>query len=95
MTEKKKSPTTTGAQRGKVKGEGTVAPATKANETDRDLSNAWDAGHLASQRGAPTKPPLGYSDAEVKAWYAGYKAHANPQTGEPVEGITEGYRKDY
>ncbi len=77
-------------------GSGTsVAPAVKAGEGTHEEQAAYEAGNLASKRGAPTRPPLGYSNAEVKAWYRGYKDHANPQKGGPVDGIADGYRKDY
>lgn len=90
----KKTPTPTRAETGKVSGTGTVAPTEKAGGEEA-ISAAWEAGNLASKRGTPTRPPLGYSNAEVKAWYAGYKAHANPQTGTRVEDIEGAYRGSY
>lgn len=98
------------AKRGKVKGTATVKPATdqeaagsgtpvapdaKPGEGQGEYEAAFDAGALASKRGTPSRPPLDYSDLEVKGWYAGYKSHANPQSGGPVEDIPEGYRGDY
>jgi hypothetical protein len=64
------------------------------------LNQAYEAGYLASQRGTPNRPPLGYTDVEVRAWYAGYKSHANPNSRrslvEGEDGQAEGgYRKDY
>lgn len=65
------------------------------------LDQAYEAGYLASQRGTPNRPPLGYTDVEVRAWYAGYKSHANPNSRrslvkEEGDGQAEdGYRKDY
>lgn len=72
-----------------------VAPPVKPGEGEREHEAAWEAGLLASKRGTPSRPPLGYSDAEVKAWYAGYKSHANPNSEGRVEDIGSGYRKDY
>lgn len=101
MTESKKAPTGTAAKRGKIRGTAQVtskedlAPLEKPGEGPEEEKLAYEAGQLASKRGTPSRPPLGYSNAEVKAWYAGYKAHANPQTGGPVEGIEGGYRRDY
>lgn len=108
MTESKKSPTATGAKKGKVRGAAQVtpkpadqeaqdsspkvAPDTRAGE---DTAEAYKAGYKASQQGHPTRPSIYYTEAEVKEWYRGYKAHANPQTGGPVDGITGGYRGDY
>lgn len=56
---------------------------------------AYQAGYDASKRGTPSLPPLTYSDDEVKAWYRGYKSHANPQNGGPVADIEGGYRGNY
>lgn len=106
MAEKK--PTTeekpVSAKRGKIKGTATVtpkdeapalAPETKPGEGQAEYDAAFEAGVLASKRGSPGRPPLGYSQLEVKGWFAGYKHHANPQSGGPVEDIDSGYRKDY
>lgn len=95
------------AKRGKIKGTASVtpksetdqappvAPETKPGEGEKEYNEAFDAGVEASKRGAPTRPPLGYSLLEVKGWYAGYKSHANPQAGGPVKDIDSGFRKDY
>lgn len=56
---------------------------------------AYQAGWAASVHGAKGRPPLEYSDEEVRAWYRGYKAHANPNAETPVAGIQAGYRQDY
>lgn len=108
MTEPKKNPTATGAKKGKVKGSAEVTPKAPSPEaediqgspvapppTTDEYPDAFQAGYKASQHGTPSRPPLEYSNAEVKAWYRGYKAHANPQTGGPVDGIEGGYRGVY
>lgn len=59
------------------------------------LEQAFNAGYKASQNGTPIRPPAGYTDVEVRAWYAGYKQHANPNSRGSVDGIETGYRKDY
>jgi hypothetical protein len=115
-TDEPKKTTKRGTQPGKVKGAATVTPKAEAppapekplateEEVSRQkvgdiLDQAYEAGYLASQRGTPNRPPLGYTDVEVRAWYAGYKSHANPNSRrslvEGEDGQAEGgYRKDY
>jgi hypothetical protein len=108
--QKRKAPAATVAKHGKVSGKAEVKPAAteeaadvqgapKAAEeaavSDQELTVARQAGYTASQRGTPSRPPLGYTEGEAKAWYAGYKEHANPNARASVNDVAKGYRGDY
>ncbi len=97
------APATAKASTGKIRGKGTVTPKAAEerkgvvhDEGQKDLDLAYEEGYRASQTGqVRPKPRPEYGEAEVKAWHAGYKAHANPNSRGQVEGIESGYRKDY
>lgn len=69
-------------------------PVDNRASTD-EFPEAYEAGWKASAHGTRNRPPLEYSDDEVRAWYRGYKAHANPNAEQPVADIQKGYRENY
>lgn len=60
----------------------------KPAKGDEALTKAYARGRQASIEGTPT--PKFSSEAERKAWHAGYKTHANPNSVTPVAGQEEG-----
>ena len=67
----------------------------KPADKPQGFGAAYEAGRRASETGAKGVPPAEYNGIEVRAWYEGYKSHANPNAEGQVKGIDKGYRSKY
>ena len=81
--------------KGHGEGAETFKEGVNAAKAAEGFDAAYAAGRRASETGAKGVPPAEYNGIEVRAWYEGYKSHANPNAEGQVKGIDKGYRDKY